>query len=153
MITRVALENGKEIEVRQDAHFLQRSRKIMLVNFDSNEIIDTLTKEELKTMYLIFNSFDSTMNKANILKVSFSSITKNLKTVSRSRFKKKLIDLGIIANFRNKLWINPFILEPRNDKNISDYKHWVQQSWKYLFIDKDHKDRKYLDGFIDEIFE
>jgi hypothetical protein len=116
------------------------------------EIIDNLTKEELKTLLKIFSKFDSIMTKANILKVPFKEVTPEMKTVARSRFKKKLIELNIMQEYRGKLWFSPLLLEPLEDKNINNFKHYCQQAWIYLFVDKD----KYIDGlndFINYIFE
>jgi hypothetical protein len=139
------------LEVAFDAKFTIKSRRLLVYGL-TDEMIDELTKEEMKTLIAITSKFTSIMNKANVLKVPFKDVTPNMKPVARSRFKKKLIELGIMNEYNGKLWISPLILEPLEDKNIINFKHHVQQAWIYLFHDKD-KRFDGIDDFIKDIFK
>jgi hypothetical protein len=131
---------------------VKMEKQYLLVNWLTDEMIDKLTKEEMKAFIAITSKFTSIMNKANVLKVPFKDVTPKMKPVARSRFKKKLIELEIINEYKGKLWISPFVLDPLDDKNIINFKHHVQQTWIYLFHDKDRKFDG-IDDFIEDIFK
>jgi hypothetical protein len=141
---------GTETEVSYKFKHTIKSRRAYMIGF-TDEIVDALTKDELKTLLGIFRKFKSGMNKANVLRVPFKDITPNMTPVARSRFKKKLIEANVMQEYKGKLWISPLILEPLDDKNIPNFKHWCQQAWIYLFIDEG-RHTEGIEDFIEEIF-
>jgi len=134
---------------KKQNRFLIRGQKMYTGRL--SDLVDIFTKDELKTFYKIVDE-PTNFTKANILKKKFKDITPNMKTVARSRFKKKMIDNDIIKIYRNKIFFNPMILLPRTDKNIHNFQHLVQRSWINLFENKD-VGFEGLDDFIDYIFE
>lgn len=50
---------------------------------------------------------------------------------------KKMIDLNLIQKREKRLWINPFIIQPKFDEDNPDNEWEVQQVWKALYDNKD----------------
>ena len=134
----------------KNVRFTIKGQKMYVVGLE--KLVDIFTKDEHKMFYRMTERRAGKISQANILLVPFKEITEGMKPVARSRFKKKLLENGILLSYRKKLMFNPYILVPGNDKNIPNFGYWVQQVWKYL---NDNKDA-YLDGiedFIGEIFK
>jgi hypothetical protein len=140
--------NSTTLDIGYTDRFAIRGQKMYVWKLD--DLIDVLTKEELKQLIRIFDD-TKLYTKANILKVSFTKATQGLKPVARSRLKKKLLENGIILEYNGKIMINPYILVPRNDKDIRNFQYLVQKTYKYLTEDKDIEFEG-RDEFIDYIF-
>jgi hypothetical protein len=130
--------------------FLVRGQKMYIWKLD--DLIDVLSKQELKTFMKMCNDTENISN-ANLLLESFKYFTEDMTTVARSRFKKKLLDSGAIHDHHGLLIINPFILVPRQDKNIPNFQYLVQRIYKYLVQDKDlHEAGEDMQTFIDIVY-
>jgi len=152
IISILNLESGEvfntDIKMRDD-RFARKGFKIY--NTGLLHLLDVLTKGEIK---LIINIFDDIkkINRNNILIVDFLDITPNMANSMRSRFKKKLIENNIFNTYNNKLMINPYIFIPRGDKNYKNSVYFIQQSWTYLFENKDRYSEdiiKYINMMFD----
>jgi len=153
VVTEVYQKEDKTIiyQYNETDKFMIRGNKMYVKGFE--ELVIELTKNELLAFLKIYSDDNNVkeITKANILKKPFKYYTKQLTDSQRSKLKKKLFEIGAIAEYNKKIMINPFILLPRNDKNIKNFQHLVQRTWIYLFKDKD----KWFNGindFISEIF-
>jgi len=117
------------------------------------ELIDVVSKVELKRI-IEWHANSNIIGKHNILLVKFKDLTKDMTTVARSKFKRKLLDNEIIVEYgsHKRLMLNPYAFLPRNDKNVDDSQHMDQLVWKYLVLDKDTYDPN-LSSHIKTIFE
>jgi len=91
------------------------------------------------------------VGKHNLLQIPFKDATPDMNPSTRSKLKKKLIEVGVIHEFgKNKIMLNPYMFLPRKDKNIQNSQYMTQRLWKYIVEDAD----SYVDGlneFQDEI--
>ena len=98
-------------------------------------LIDILTKTELKLVIDMYGVHSVDYN--NILTKGFKEFTKDMADSTRSRFKRKLIDNGIIGEYKKKIMLSPYIFLPKGDKNIRNCNHLTQRVFKYVFMDAD----------------
>ncbi len=150
-ITQYDLNGNKVSERVEDttlARFMIKGRKMYIWKIE--DMLDVLSKEEFKTILKIYDDNRLT-SRGNVLLVPFNKATLEMKTVARSRFKKKLLTNGLAIEYENRIMLNPYIFVPRNDKNIENFQHLVQRTYKYLSEDKDLYFEG-IDDFVKEIF-
>ena len=128
--------------------YMQKGTKLYLTTM--LDMHNVLSKKEFT---LIVSAYDDvkTIDKQNILLLSFKDITSELDPRRRSEMKKKLLDNNILLDYRKKLMFNPFIFAPRNDKNTPNHQFKVQQVWKYLVEDmnKNYDGNQYNNTYTD----
>ena len=99
------------------------------------QLVDKLTKNEFK---LVLGMYDKqTINRYNVLTKPFKYFTPDMADSTRSRFKRKLIEEGIIGVYGKHIMLNPYIFISKGDKNIRNCVYLTQQVWKYMFMDVD----------------
>ena len=139
---------SERVEDTTPARFMIKGRKMYIWKIE--DMLDVLSKEEFKTILKIYDD-NSLTSRGNVLLVPFRKATEHMSKVMRSRFKRKLLTNGLAIEYENRIMLNPYIFVPRNDKNIENFQHLVQRTYKYLSEDKD----LYFDGiddFVKEIF-
>lgn len=133
-ITAINLESGETFNTDlkfKDNKFTVRGYKMYNASIDV--LVDVLTKDELKAALKLFGS--DTIDYHNLLIGPFHKLTSQMSKSTRSKFKKKLFDHGIMAECQGKLMLNPFIFLPKGDRNIRNSGHLTQRVWKYMFED------------------
>ena len=144
IITEVFVNKDKTLvhQYERTTRFSVRGSKMYVKAFE--DVVDVLSKSELKMLLRIMDDTDS-INRFNVIVVPFDKVTPDIDRTKRSKFKRKLLDNGIMQEYKGKLIISPFILLPRGSKDVRNSQYLTQRAWVYLFVDKD----KYVDG-IDE---
>ncbi len=131
----------------QDDRFAQRGYK--MYNIGIEFLVQNLSKKELLVTLSLYGS--DTIDYHNLLIKPFSKLTKELDTATRSRLKKKLLELGVIGEYEGKIMLNPFMFLPKGDKNIKNSQSLTQRTWKYLFQDMNAVDEG-LEAYIRHVF-
>jgi len=111
-------------------------------------LLESLSKSEITRIIDMYDS--ETVNTANILTKPFRVLTSDMNKVSRSNFKKKLLDSDVIGEFNKKIMLNPYIFMPRNDSLIKNNQYLVQQTWRYMFENEKYNDE--IIKFAEHIF-
>lgn len=146
------LESGEiydtDIKMRDD-RFARQGFKTY--NTGVLQLIDVLTKNEIKLLIDVFSDI-KLVDRNNMLLVSFLQITRDMLKSTRSTFKKKLTENNIINDYNNKIMLNPYIFMPRGDKNYKNSIYLIQQSWTYLFEDKDRYFEEVI-KYVEMIFD
>ena len=114
-----------------NSKFAQKGHK--MYNYGVDYLLDNFTNTEVKRAISMFDS--STVDYCNLLTVKFSKLFPTMDASHRSKFKRKLLDKNVLAEYNKKLMLNPVIFLPRGDKNIRNCQHLTQRVWKYLFED------------------
>lgn len=114
-----------------DDKFMRKGAKMYVDSLKG--LVDLLTKDEFKTLLDLFST--DNVDYCNVLIKPFKDVTSNMHTSNRSKFKKKLIENGVLFEYQNKLMINPFLFIPRGDRNIKNCNWLTQKVWTYLVED------------------
>jgi hypothetical protein len=125
--------------------FVVRGAKMYIGSFE--DLIDQFSKREIKMIMQLLKDTKK-YDRFNVLTVSFRDLFDGMDRTNKSKFKRKLLEHKVIAEYNGKYMINPYILLPKGTKDIRNSQYWIQRVWMYLFVDKD----KWLDG-IDDMVE
>ena len=106
-------------------------------------LIKNLNKKELLTTLALFSA--DTIDKFNLLVGPFNKLTPNLDPATRSRLKRKLIELNVLGECNKKLMLNPFTFIPKGTKDIRNCNWLTQRVWKYLFEDADNTSEEIIE--------
>lgn len=154
IITVANLETGEtrdhEIEIKQggDNRFPTQGQKM----YDTGlvKLLKVLSNTEILRLVQMHET-TAIVGKHNLLQIPFKDATPDMNPSTRSKLKKKLVEVGVIYEFgKNKIMLNPYMFLPRKDKNIQNSQFMTQRLWKYIVEDAD----SYVDGlneFQDEI--
>lgn len=123
--------HGDLKEKQKDNRFIRRGFKMYNQGIES--IIENFTKGESLKIIRMFDS--ERVNRFNILNLPFKDYTEDMHTTDRSKFKKKLIDNGVICEHNKLMMLNPYMFVPRGTKDIINCNYLTQQVWTYLFED------------------
>ena len=123
--------HGDLKEKQKDNRFIRRGFKMYNQGIES--IIENFTKGESLKIIRMFDS--ERVNRFNILNLPFKDYTEDMHTTDRSKFKKKLIENGVICEHNKLMMLNPYMFVPRGTKDIINCNYLTQQVWTYLFED------------------
>ena len=130
------VETDVEIYEKRDQKFIIRGHK--MYDKGVEDLIKALTKQEALTV-IGWHKDTDIVGLNNIFKVNFRTLTMDMSRSSRSKFKRKLIDAGVLLEYGSykRMLLNPYMFLPRIDKNIHNSQYLTQRAWNYLENDKD----------------
>lgn len=145
------LETGEiygsaDVKLKDDRYI---ARGYRMYNTGVEFLINNLSRKELLVTLGLYGA--ETVDYHNVLMKPFSKLTSELDTASRSRLKKKLLELGVIGECNGKIMLNPFLFIPKGDKNIKNCMWFTQRAWKYLFNDMNAVDDQ-LESYVEHVF-